>query len=220
MARLFCCGDTHSILDIEKLNKLPEELDKSDVLIILGDAGVCWNGKGEDEELQKFYENKKFTTFIVDGNHENHDLISELPIVERFGGKVRKVSDSVFYAIRGEVYEINGKRFLAIGGADSIDKEYRVEGLSWWKGETISESDIINALKNVGETTVDFLITHTGGSAVSCELGFPPSSSDKMLDKVIYSINYKYHYLGHHHIDKILNEKTRILYDDIIEIGE
>jgi predicted phosphodiesterase len=220
MKRLLITGDTHGLLDIEKLNKLSsEELDKSDVLIILGDAGVCWGGNGEDEELQKFYENKKFTTFIVDGNHENHDLISELPIVERFGGKIRKVSNSVFYAIRGEVYEINGKRFLAIGGADSVDKEYRVEGLSWWEGETISESDILNALKNVNGT-VDFLITHTGGSAVSGELGFPPSSSDKMLDKVIYSIDYKYHYLGHHHIDKILNEKTRILYDDIIEIKE
>ena len=60
MNGLYISGDTHGFLDIEKLNKLPEELDKSDVLIILGDAGVCWNGKGEDEELQKFYENKKF----------------------------------------------------------------------------------------------------------------------------------------------------------------
>ena len=36
----------------------------------------------------------------------------------------------------GEIYNINGKSILVIGGAYSVDKEYRLlKGWSWFKDE-------------------------------------------------------------------------------------
>lgn len=124
MNRLFITGDTHGMNDIRKLTNenfpIQEELDKSDVLCIAGDAAICWTGGNTDKQLQKWYEDKPFTTLVIDGNHEGHELLSKLPIIKKFKGKVRKVSDSVFYAIRGEIYTINGKKILTLGGLKAL----------------------------------------------------------------------------------------------------
>lgn len=222
MERLFITGDTHGTIDFSKLNRKnfieQKNLTKKDVVIITGDTGLCWDNTRVDKHLQNWYSKKKFTTLAVDGNHENHDLIMQLPVIEKFGGKVRKISDNVFYAIRGEIYEIADKKILCIGGADSKDKKLRIEGLSWWAGETISDLDIENAQKNLHkyDNKVDYIISHTCGSEVCGMLGFNPTSSDKKLDILLNTIDYKHHYCGHMHIDK-LYYKTRILYNDIIE---
>lgn len=222
MERLFITGDTHGTIDFSKLNRKnfteQKNLTKKDVVIITGDTGLCWDNTKVDKHLQNWYSKKKFTTLAVDGNHENHDLIMQLPVIEKFGGKVRKISDNVFYAIRGEIYEIADKKILCIGGADSKDKKLRIEGLSWWAGETISDLDIKNAQENLlrYNNTVDYIISHTCGTDVCSMLGFNPTPSDKHLDILLQTVDYKYHYCGHMHIDK-LYYKTRILYNDIIE---
>ena len=223
MSRIFITGDTHGIIDFKKLTMqhfpIQKELNKSDILIICGDSGLCWSGGNDDKWLQQWYEDKNFTTLIVDGNHENHILISKLPIIEKFGGKVHQISNSVFYAIRGEIYTINGKKILTFGGAESTDKQYRVEGYSWWKDEEITERDISYAFHNLKkyDFSIDYIISHTGGSEVCRQLGFTPTISDYFLDKILTISIYKKHYLGHYHLDKLI-DKSRILYDDIIEI--
>lgn len=223
MSRIFITGDTHGTIDFKKLTMrhfpIQKELNKSDILIICGDSGLCWSGKDDDKWLQQWYEDKNFTTLIVDGNHENHMLISKLPIIEKFGGKVHQISNSVFYAIRGEIYTINGKKILTLGGAESTDKQYRVEGYSWWKDEEITAIDLSCAFYNLEkyDFSIDYIISHTGGSEICRHLGFIPTTSDYFLDKILAVSIYKKHYLGHYHLDKLI-DKSRILYDDIIEI--
>ena len=65
------------------------------------------------------------------GNHDNYDIIEKLPEIEMFGAKVLKVSDNVFYLKRGEVYHIEEKQFLVLGGAMSDDKVWRKPHESW-----------------------------------------------------------------------------------------
>lgn len=223
MNRIFITGDTHGTIDFAKLTikhfPFQKELDKSDVLIICGDAGLCWTGDKDDKWLQQWYEDKNFTTLVIDGNHENHVLISELPVIEKFGGKVHQISNSVFYAIRGEIYKINEKKILTCGGADSRDKEWRTEGKSWWPQEQITSKDISHAIYNLEQNDfyVDYIISHTGGSEVCRQLGFAPTVSDEWLDKILEAARYSKHYLGHYHLDKWI-DKSRIIYNDIIEI--
>lgn len=50
-------------------------------------------------------------------------------------------------------------------------------------------------------------------------LGFKPTHSDFMLDLVLNTADYDYAYCGHHHCDKIINTKQRIVYDDIMLIA-
>lgn len=224
MNRTFVTGDLHSSIDISKIStrKFPiqKELNKNDILIICGDVGLVWDDSKEDKYWQKWFNNKNFTTFCCLGNHENYNLINDYPIVEIFGGKARKINPSVFYAISGEIYEINNKTMLFINGADSHDKEIRKVGKSWWVQEQITSTDIFHALYNLEKYNfnIDYLISHTGGSEVCRTLGFLPTISDEWLDKIIDSTKYNKHYLGHYHLDKNVNNKTRILYNDIIEI--
>lgn len=222
MGRVFITGDTHQSLDINKLNSknfpLNSILTKDDILIICGDWGCIWDGSGEDKYWQNWYEKKNFTTFVVLGNHENYDLIQNYPIVQFCGGRARKVSDSVYLEIRGEVYNFNGKTFLSFGGADSTDKHLRKEGESWWSGERITEEDLENARRNVKKYDyIDYVITHTGGSEINRFIGFEPSESDKILDQILSEIKYGTHYCGHYHVD-LYYLNHRIIYDDVCEL--
>lgn len=228
MARVFITGDTHQFVDIYKLNssKFPinKDLTKNDLLIITGDAGFVWsygkNPDGEEKFWRNWISNKSWTTFCTLGNHENYDLIEEFPIVDFYGGKARKITDSLYYEIRGEIYNFNGKTFLSLGGAESYDKAYREKGVSWWSQESITEEDYIRTLNNLKKynNKVDYIISHTGGIDVCSFLGFQSSTSDWYLTNILNLIEYKKRWCGHYHVDKIVDKKTRILYNDIIEI--
>lgn len=167
------------------------------------------------------FKKKRWTTFCTLGNHEAYSLIESYPIVDFCGGKARKITDSLYYEIRGEIYNFNGKTFLSLGGADSYDKAWRKPDISWWKQETIIPQDIDKTLENLDKYNgkVDYILTHTGGSEVAINCGYLPTISDKRLDLILGLAQFKQHFCGHYHCDKIVNEHSRILYNDILEIS-
>ena len=126
---IYITGDTHIPIDVEKLNtrNFPEQktMTKDDFVIICGDFGGVWDDSKEDRYWLKWLNEKKFTTLFVDGNHENFDLLYQYEIVDFMGGKARQIMPSVFHLMRGEIYEIAGKKLFTMGGAASHDKIYR-----------------------------------------------------------------------------------------------
>ncbi len=226
MNKIYTTGDTHGTIDIHKLSaaNFPEgnTLTKKDVLIVTGDFGLIWNNDKTDLWWQKWLAEKPWTTVFVDGNHENHKLLSELKTVKKFGSDVGKVNDSIFHLRRGRVYKINGEKILTIGGAESIDKEWRVEGVSWWPEELISrkeEDQILDLLAH--DTKFDYVITHTVPKTVF-DFMFPNSikyndPTMKLLDYVNNVIEFKAWYFGHFH-DNISYGKYHCVYDEIIRI--
>lgn len=113
---MYVTGDTHLNIDIEKLNtrKFVEgkTLTKDDILIICGDVGLTWDRSNEVKYWKDWLNKKPWTTICCDGNHENFNELYTYPLVPWNGGYVRKISDSVFYLNRGDVFNINGKKFL------------------------------------------------------------------------------------------------------------
>lgn len=227
MARLFVTGNTHGGLDMSKLNTRHFKCDgltKEDILVIMGDAGFVWcNGPTEHFWLD-FLDNKPWTTFCVLGNHENYDMIEQLPTTTFGGEEVYQVSKSVFYAKTGRIYDLCGKKCLVINGADSHDifvdgKRYRIPHVSWWEQEQITEEDIEIAKTNLQKynNTVDFVFSHTGGQEVCNFLGFKPTISDNRLTRVLDGVIYKKHFCGNYHRDMV-TPTARILYNDIMLI--
>ena len=153
MTRIFITGDTHCDYDWKKLNTscFPEqkELTKDDYVIIAGDFGGVWAQDKTDEYIIKTYEKRNFTTLFVDGNHENHDALAQYPVEEWHGGKIHRISDTVIHLMRGQVFEIGGKTFFTMGGAESSDKIYRKEGVSWWAREMPSDVEYEEAIKHM-----------------------------------------------------------------------
>lgn len=137
---IYMTGDTHGSIDIQKLNtkNFPKQkkLTKQDYIIICGDFGNVWyppNSKGykEDKYWLRWFNNKSFTTLFVDGNHEGFPTLNLYPTVPFCGGMAGQIDSSIYHLKRGEIYTIEGKTFFCFGGAQSHDRAYRKEGVSW-----------------------------------------------------------------------------------------
>jgi hypothetical protein len=175
IGRTFVCGDIHGKTDFKKIRKwdIRKELNKEDVLIQLGDFGWIWYkiGTNPDQEYWcNWLATQKFILLVVLGNHENYDEIYTLPIIDMFGGKVRELKKkgrhgegSIYFAERGEVYNINNKTFWAFGGALSCDKDSRTPGISWWEQEQPTYKEFEYGMYSLDkvEWKVDYVITHT-----------------------------------------------------------
>lgn len=225
MSKLLITGDTHGQIDIGKLTtkRFPfqKELTKDDVLVVLGDWGAIWYGNQKDNYMLKWWEDKPWTTFVVLGNHCNYDAIEKLSLDTAFGAPVRRVSNSVVIAETGNIYTICGKKCLVLNGADSHDMWCRKAGLNWWRQESITQDAANKALISLAQNNdeIDYFFTHTCGGVGTLSCGFKPSNSDRWVDFVMNHLPADgdwEHYCGHMHIDVRINDRTRILYQDVI----
>jgi len=229
--KVFLTGDTHIPIDISKLNSknFPQqkELSKNDYVIILGDFGLLW--KHEPDATEKYWTkwlNKKpWTTLFLCGNHENFDKLNSLPEIKMFGSKVGQVSSSIFHLKRGNIYDINNKKILTIGGAESVDKLQRTIGLSWWSAELLSRQDIYNALDNIDihNKTVDYVLSHT--CPTEAFKYFPDIDGKgndptmRQLEVIKDELNkFKHWFFGHFHVDLNINKKFTCIFQDVIRI--
>ena len=212
---IYITGDTHGGYDVDTI--LRRDFNKDDVLIICGDFGYIFQINKryyEVEQLDRdyFLECVDCTVLWVDGNHENFERINQLPIEEKYGGKVHKVTDNCYHLIRGEKYDINGYKFLAIGGAESHDMHRRTEFVNWWKEESIIDEDIEKAIANSKD--IDFVLSHTAPLDLHYRLWcgnyipvstFEASQSCVQLDKLRKALEDKEKpfkwFLGHYHYD-------------------
>ena len=89
-----------------------------------GDFGGVWN-KDEENNMETmvldWLECKSFTTLFVDGNHENFDCLYAYPVEMWRGGKIHRIRPSVIHLMRGQVFELAGKKIFTFGGASSHD---------------------------------------------------------------------------------------------------
>ena len=224
---IYVTGDTHIPIDVSKLNatNFPQqkEMTKDDHLIICGDFGAIWDGGKEDFFWQNWLDTRNFTTLFVDGNHENFPMLYEYPLIDYKGGKVHKIKDSVYHLMRGEVFTIEDKKFFAMGGASSHDKEFRKSGVSWWPEELPSEKEYKNATDNLDANNreVDYIITHCAPISIQARLA-PDYAVDGLINffEYIYESDIKYTkwYFGHYHDDVDIDDKHTCLYYDIRRI--
>ena len=201
---IFCTGDIHG--DPRRLNTecFPEqkEMTRNDYVIILGDFGIIWGNTKDEKYWLDWLDNKPFTTLFVDGNHENFDLLYTYPVVDYHGGKAHKIRDNVYHLMRGYVFDIDGKKFFAFGGARSHDisdgildpmefddeeefkklyhsfqkrgKMFRVKGFSWWEQEMPNDEELERGRQSLKEVNneIDFVISHCAPQEVSSLLGY------------------------------------------------
>ena len=223
----YVTGDTHGEIDMHKLSttNFPEQhhLTLKDYMIIAGDFGGIWTGNRKDNWLLDWHNDKNYTTLFVDGNHENFDALERIPVDEWNGGKVRRVRPNVLQLMRGQVFNIDGKKFFTFGGAMSHDKQYRTAGLSWWEREIPSEAEFEEAKSNLSKHNwkVDYIITHTCPTRLVAELGYE-FNGDKVCDLLSLFdrlVERKLWVFGHFHRN-VKIENFYCLYDQIAAIKE
>lgn len=230
---LFVTGDTHGgdgygISDMSKLNtrNFPEQkrLTKDDYVLITGDFGVIFYGDKRDKYWIKWLESKNFTTLFIDGNHENFDLLSSYPTETRFGGIVRRISDSIFQLLRGQSYTISGQRIFCLGGAMSHDRRILKNGSqSWWDAELPTGCEIYDAFNTIDKCgyNFDYIFTHEAPISLLPYLGVTtvqPYYLHYILEDIKNMTNYKGWYFGHYHLDKDF-DKDHCVYQNVIKLA-
>jgi hypothetical protein len=225
---IYVTGDIHGFVDYMRLASIIPDtiLTKEDFIIILGDFGVLWDNHQTKAEHQLigWLNARPYTILFLDGNHENFTRLNKLPTVEKFGGVVGKLTNSIYHLKRGEVYTICGKKILTIGGALSIDKRDRIEGLSWWREEELSFDEQEHTLHTIDEHqhVVDIILAHTLPYTVSRTLGYSfgerPCSVAKFLDYIVQITQFKEYYCGHFHTSKQISKYT-IVDENFVKIA-
>lgn len=207
MTRIQICGDTHGdSFHLKKLFYVAVER-QVEALIVCGDFGGVWPGAPGHRFLEitrHLTEQSGTTLYWVEGNHDWHDVLQAylkqhpdstgpLPTPSSAG-----LLQNVLWVPRGHTFTLGGKLFMGFGGADSIDKQWRVEGESWWRSEVITQEQV-DALP---EQTVDILITHEAPFGHS--LGYKDDDAAgreqrRLITEVVHRVHPSVVYCGHHH---------------------
>ena len=105
-----------------------------DYLIILGDVGINYCKDIRDSILKNIMAESPITFICIRGNHELRPTdVSTYKEKEMFGDIVYQEDEypNIVFLKDGGEYEINGRKFLTIGGAYSVDKDYRMVGIGF-----------------------------------------------------------------------------------------
>lgn len=228
---IYFTGDIHGSLDIGKLStaglaQAGVKPTGKDYLVICGDFGLVWNWRGQDSEERywlRWLDGKPFRKILfVDGNHENFERLNAYPVEEWRGGLVHRVADKVLHLMRGQVFDIEGVRLLALGGARSIDRAWRTEGKSWWPQEMPDEGELAQAeaaLDACGRR-VDAVVTHCAPTMVQYRLNpaFEPDPLTDYLEHLRGTVAFDRWIFGHYHLDRDFAGGFSALYERIVRL--
>lgn len=209
--KIIITGDTHGDLTLTRLNKIKKQ--NPDLIIICGDFSYLWDNSKKEKNVLEFLKNFSIKILWCDGNHENFDLLKQYPKKEWNGGKVTVIGNNLYHLNRGEIYNINNKKFFVFGGANSIDKIYRIENKTWWKDELPTKEEIDYAIDNLkqNQNKVDYIITHTCCKSTLktiFEDGFYYEDNvSNFLEYIKESVEYEKWFFGHLHLDKQFNKE-------------
>lgn len=247
---IFITGDCHANFKKFSTDRFPiqRELTKDDCVIICGDFGGVWEYDGEyprEKYWLDWLNQKNFTTLFVDGNHENFTRLYNYPVEDWHGGKVHKIRDSILHLMRGEIFNIEGNKFFAFGGAKShdvqdgilnLDEEekiymfrkmgayFRIREYSWWDLEMPTDEEMQHGLENLEKhaNKVDYIITHCCPTSTQAVLGNGTYKSDYQTDyfqKIAEKCEFKKWYFGHYHETRQIDPQFTCLYEDIVPLN-
>lgn len=141
--------------------------------------------------------------YWCDGNHENHDVLDVLE-AQQPDQPFIEIMPGVYFATFGSIVTLlDGTTVLFCGGADSIDKERRIPGDSWWTQEIINMNDM-ERLPPPGSTRVDWIISHTCPAYFSLDVpvytaGKAGDPSKQYLNMIFDAYRPKQWWFGHYH---------------------
>lgn len=244
-AKFFITGDKHRRFD--NVKKFCREMNtrRKDVLIILGDAGFNFYNDKRDDELKKEISSLNITLFCLHGNKENRPQnVGTYGIRSFCGGKVyyEPKYPNIYFAIDGEIYTFEGKKYMVVGGAHSVDKMRCLEeGTPFWYDEMPDDTIKTTVEQNLQneENKIYGMMTHT------CPIDYLPTemfmstrqnaiikrkprkakskklfkpdidrSTEIWLGELEKKIDYEVWFCGHYHIDKQI-DKIQMMCNDI-----
>lgn len=214
---VYFTGDIHG--EVFRVSEMIEKfrITPDDIIVLLGDVGMNYYGNKRGDRHRKKRLNKLGTKMLcIHGNHEMRPETLNSYHEEIWNGGIVYVEEeypNLLFAKDGEVYDLEGTKAIAIGGAYSVDKWYRLQcDLNWFPDEQPSEEVKATVEKKLDALRwkVDIVLTHT------CPYRYIPreaflsgvdqstvdNSTELWLDTIEERLDYQAWFCGHWHIDK------------------
>lgn len=246
--RFYITGDKHRDFRSVKKFCIEKHTRKYDVLIILGDAGLNYYGDGRDDKLKAEISALNITILSLQGNKEKRPQNIETYGIRNFyGGNVyyEPQYPNLYFAKDSEVYTFAGKKYMAVGGASSVDKFYCMEiGLPYFEDEMPDDAVKEQVKKRLRSEKNEIygMLTHT------CPMRYLPREmflsvrrpsgagrqkkkqnegtafvphidrgTEEFLEEIENMTDYSVWYCGHYHVDKSI-DKIHMMYRKIRQL--
>ena len=231
---IYLTGDTHGDFEDLILKSIRYGFTDCDLLIILGDVGINYFGGVRDQMHKDMLSQIPCTILCIRGNHEMRPTDAVLGGIYQetvwMGDKayVEDANPRFIMAEDGARYRINNREFLAIGGAYSVDKPYRLQmGYHWFEDEqlTVAEMEAIRQKIVDHGNREDIILAHTcpfdqrlldqfiSGVAESQV----DHTMEHFLQEIVDTAEYNALYCGHWHINRRVG-KTQFLFHDVVRL--
>lgn len=219
---LLFIGDIHG--DFYFLKECCEKVENS-LLVQVGDCGLGFHKKTYEEENLKIINDTCIKNnnqlLLLFGNHDSRERFTFF--------REKNIFNNIVFLNDYEIIEYKNQTIQFIGGAISIDRTGRKEGVSYWQDECVAYKPEL--LKEV-----DVLVTHTapshcfpqqfnemvyGWAGEDAYLIEDLTDERAVMDEIFKKCKPKYHYYGHFHSswsEEINACKHRLL--DINELYE
>lgn len=192
MTDVFFYGDIHGNVDV--LGRNINKNDNPEALHIqVGDFGFGFFDMTDLDDLEAISEKYKHRFMFIRGNHGSPEYIKKHPN----------------YINDGRIEIIDGKKFMFVGGAFSIDATWRIPGKSWWFDEELSYEECEKMIEIYEKEKPDVMVTHDCPSTVSYQMfvlnnlaNFRPdikSRTQSMFDMMFNIHKPEQWFFGHWH---------------------
>ena len=209
--RLVFCGDIHGELPT-LIYLITNRYNLTNcAVIVVGDFGVGFESKAHIDQIYNRYkyrlERNNAIIYAIRGNHDDPEYFKD-PENSFDYERMKLLKDHT-------VYNIAGKKIYTIGGANSIDIDWRLDFNEqhkdttgrkvWWEGEDIVKLDV----DKLPTEPVDFIISHEAPLSfspiisrtkeMSAEVYGKVLDSRLYLNEVLKNMRTKYWIYGHYH---------------------
>jgi 3-oxoacid CoA-transferase subunit A len=223
----YLTGDTHGDFRAVVRFCKKHNLTDADTVIVLGDAGINYFGNERDAEPRRLIAKTPATIFCIHGNHERRPQSMDCYQEILWNGGIvyqEPACPNILFAKDGEVFDLDGIKAIVIGGAYSVDKQYRLQnGWSWFADEQPDAAikAYVEQQLTALDWHVDVVVSHT------CPLRYEPTevfldfvdqstvdkSTEIWLDTIEQRLDYKRWYCGHYHTTKQI-DRLQFMFQD------
>lgn len=199
-------GDIHGDINVLKNAIKIAMAKKATALIQVGDFGLMQK-HGIETGFYNAIKDSTIPVYFIEGNHDDCSRWVEHTEVTQI-----YLDANLFYIPRGTVMEIDGRTIAFMGGAASIDKNYRLrQNMHWDSKEEVTQENINLLLKNAEGKKVDMFITHCPPQTVVDEHFDPRNKlmfgvgldwndpSQDFIENAWKALGYPFIYSGHMH---------------------
>lgn len=181
MTKIRFIGDIHG-----KMLHYLSTIDGIEDSIQVGDFGVGFGTVGAPDYIDKQISEIPGNHRFIRGNHDHP-----------------KDCTRSKYWIKDGTIEDN---MMLVGGAYSIDREYRIDGISWWRDEELSYEELNGLISLYSFMQPEIMVTHTAPISIPRDyMGFrifgQGSRTELAFDQMLSIRRPKLWILGHWHKD-------------------